>query len=358
MIYYEEAKMKKTNTKTQRKIMMLVLEIVVLLVLAVVLFVTIKLSKIEKNKLNLDNVAVNEDLSDETKEVLSGYRTIALFGLDNRSNGNLSSGRSDVIMIASINDKTHEVKLVSVYRDSYLDTGDGIYEKCNAAYSKGGPEQAISMLNKNLDLAITDYVTVDFNAIIECVDLVGGVELTITDDEANLLQGYIRELNELTGHNSPCPTSGGTLTLDGVQACAYARIRYGGGDDYRRTERQRAVLTAIVQKAQKSDLKTINRLINQVFGDIQTSFSNADLISLAANMFNYSMGETSGFPYEKVSKKYDKVGDVVIPCDLVSNVTALHQFLYDNEAYVPSASVQTNSNTIIEKTGFRHGDGY
>lgn len=350
--------MKKTNAKTQRKIMMLILEIVVLLILAVVLYVTIKLSKIEKNKLDLDNVTINNDMADETKEALSGYRTIALFGLDNRSNGDLSNGRSDVIMIASINDKTHEVKLVSVYRDSYLDTGDGIYQKCNAAYAKGGPEQAISMLNKNLDLAITDYVTVDFNAIIECVDLVGGVELTITDDEATLLQGYIRELNELTGHNSSCPSSGGTMTLDGVQACAYARIRYGGGNDYRRTERQRAVLSAIVQKAQKSDLKTINSLINQVFGDIQTSFSNADLITLAANMFNYSMGESTGFPYEKTTQKYDKVGDVVIPCDLVSNVTTLHQFLYDNESYVPSATVQANSNTIIEKTGFRQGDGY
>lgn len=350
--------MSKVHKKTQRKIWILAIEILVLLLLAVICFVTIKLSKIEKNKLDPEKIGINADLSDETKESMSDYRTIALFGLDNRSNGNLSSGRSDVIMLANINNKTHEVKLVSVYRDSYLDTGDGIFEKCNAAYSKGGPEQAIAMLNSNLDLAITDYVTVDFNAIVECVDLVGGVELTITDDEAVLLQGYIRELNEITGHNSTCPTSGGTMTLDGVQACAYARIRYGGGDDYRRTERQRAVLTAIAQKAQKSDFKTINSLINQIFGDIQTSFSNADLIALAADVFNYNIGETTGFPFEKVAKRYDGPGDVVIPCDLVSNVTRLHQFMFENESYTPSSTVQTNSNTIIEKTGFRQGDGF
>lgn len=151
-------------------------------------------------------------------------------------------------MLANINNDTKEVKLVSVYRDTYLDTGDGIFQKCNAAYAKGGPEQAISMLNVNLDLNITDYVTVDFNSIIECVDLLGGVDMEITDDEASLMTGYIRELNELTGNKAENLTQGGTYTLNGVQACAYARIRYGGGDDYRRTERQRTVLTAMVKK--------------------------------------------------------------------------------------------------------------
>lgn len=350
--------MEKTQKKAQRKIMILVFELLILLLLAVILFVVVKLSKIEKNKLNMENIVINEDISEESQKIMSGYKTIALFGLDNRSNGDLSSGRSDVIMLANINNKTHEIKLVSVYRDSYLDTGDGIYQKCNAAYAKGGPEQAISMLNKNLDLAITDYVTVDFNAIVECVDLLGGIELTITDDEANLMQGYIREINELTGHSSTAPSSGGTMTLDGVQACAFARIRYGGGDDYRRTERQRAVLTAMVQKAQKSNLKTMNSLINQAFSDIQTSFSNTDLLALATKIFNYNVGDSSGFPFEKVAKRYDKVGDVVIPCDLASNVTELHVFLFDDTAYVPSATVQANSAEIINKTGFRQGDGF
>lgn len=350
--------MKNTQTKARNKIIMLIFELLILLILAVILFVVVKLSKIEKNKINLENITINEDISEESQKIMSGYKTIALFGLDNRSNGDLGNGRSDVIMLANINNQTHEIRLVSVYRDSYLDTGDGIYQKCNAAYAKGGPEQAISMLNKNLDLAITDYVTVDFNAIVECVDLLGGIELTITDDEANLMQGYIREINELTGHSSKSPASGGTMTLDGVQACAFARIRYGGGDDYRRTERQRAVLTAMIQKAQKSNLKTINSLINQAFSDVQTSFSNTDLLALAAKIFNYKVGDSAGFPFEKIAKRYDKVGDVVIPCDLASNVTTLHTFLFDETEYVPSATVQATSAEIINKTGFRQGDGF
>lgn len=350
--------MSKTRKKRKHRVALLIVEIVALLILSVILFLVIKLSKIEKNRLDPDNISINEGLSKETQEIMADYRTIALFGLDNRSNGSLSRGRSDVIMLASINNKTQEIRLVSVYRDSYLDTGGGTYQKCNAAYSKGGPEQALSMLNTNLDLAITDYVTVDFNAIVECVDLLGGIELTITDDEANLMQGYIREINEITGHSSSAPTSGGTLTLDGVQACAFARIRYGGGDDYRRTERQRAVLGAMMQKAQKSDLLTINRLINQAFSDIQTSFSNTDILALAAKIFRYDIGETAGFPFEKTAKTYDKVGSVVIPCDLSSNVTQLHAFLFGETDYVPSDTVSANSAEIINRTGFRQGDGF
>lgn len=349
------------NTKSKKamhKIILLVAEIILLLTLAVILFVVVKLSKIQRTQLNVDNITMNKDMSDETKDALSDYRTIALFGLDNRKNGSLSKGRSDVIMLANINRKTHDVKLVSVYRDTYLNTGNGVYEKCNAAYAKGGPEQALSMLNTNLDLAVTDNITVDFNAIVECIDLLGGVEITITDDEANLMLGYIRELNELTGNNSKCPTSGGTYTLDGVQATAYARIRYGGGDDYKRTERQRTVLAAMVKKAQSSDLKTLNNLINQIFGDIETNLSNMDLIALASDIFQYQLGETSGFPFEKTTHRYSKEGDVVIPCDLASNVSSLHAFLFDNTAYTPSQAVQKNSSDIINTTGYRQGDGY
>ena len=350
--------MKKKKTKKRRRVILLIAEIILILLLTLLLFAVVKLSKIQKTKLDMDQVAINEDLSSETMHAMSDYLTVALFGLDNRTNNSLYKGRSDVIMLANINNKTHEVQLVSIYRDTYLDTGSGVFEKCNAAYAKGGPEQALSMLNTNLDLAITDYVTVDFSAIVECVDLLGGVEMTITDDEASLMLGYIQELNRLTGNTASCPSSGGTYTLNGVQATAFARIRYGGGDDYKRTERQRAVLSAMIAKAQKSDLKTLNALINTLFSDIQTSFSNADLLALATNIFNYKLSETNGFPYEKTAHRYDKVGDVVIPCDLSSNVTALHQFLYTDMAYTPSDTVKNNSEMITSKTGYREGDGF
>ena len=261
--------------KRQRKIILLVVEILVVLILAIALFLISKLGKIERQEVPLENIEVNEGISEESKEIMKSYTTIALFGLDNRSNGNLSKGRSDVIMIANINNDTKEVKLCSVFRDSYLDTGDGSFKKCNAAYAKGGPEAAINMLNKNLDLSITDYVTVDFNAVVECVDLLGGITLDeVTDEEAVLMQGYMDEINKLTKNNSKYLSRWWkqNVTLDGVQACAYARIRYTKGDDYKRAERQRTVLAAMVAKAQKSDLVTINKLIDAVFGVYSDKF--------------------------------------------------------------------------------------
>lgn len=345
--------------KKQKKIMLVAVEILVLLLLAIVLFIVVKLSKIEKDtSFNQADIEVNEGLSQESQEIMENYTTIALFGLDNRSNGNLSSGNSDVIMIASINDQTHEVKLVSVYRDTYLDIGNSTFRKCNAAYANGGPEQAISMLNKNLDLNITDYVTVDFNAVVECVDLLGGVELFITDEEAILMQGYMDEISKLTKKDSEYLPGGGTYNLDGVQACSYARIRYTAGDDYKRAERQRIVLAAMVSKAQHSDLKTINSLIDEVFGDIKTSYSNADLIALAAQVFNYQLGDTTGFPFEKNTITLGSKGSVVAPCDLESNVVQLHIFLYGDEEYEPTDTVKNNSQKIINDTGFHQGDGY
>lgn len=345
--------------KQKRKMMLVALEIFVLLLLAAVLFVVIKLSRIEKDtSFSEADIAVNEEISEESQEIMEKYTTVALFGLDNRSNGNLSKGNSDVIIIASINDKTHEVKLVSVYRDSYLDIGNNTYRKCNAAYANGGPEQAISMLNTNLDLNITDYVTVDFNAVVECVDLLGGVDLFVTDDEAVLMRGYMDEISKLTKKKSEYLPSGGTYTLDGVQACSYARIRYTAGDDYKRAERQRIVIAAMVEKAQHSDLKTLNSLIDEVFGDIKTSYSNADLIALAAQVFNYSLGETTGFPFEKNTITLGSKGSVVAPCDLASNVEQLHVFLYGDEEYEPTPKVKENSEKIISDTGFHQGDGY
>ena len=355
------SKASKRRKKQKNRLIIVVIEILVLLILAAVLFVTVKLSKIQKDtSFNKEDIEVNEGLSSESQEIMAGYTTIALFGLDNRSNGNLSKGNSDVIMIASINNDTHAVKLVSVYRDSYLDIGGGTFKKCNFAYAKGGPEQAITMLNKNLDMDITDYVTVDFNAVVECVDLLGGVTIPeVSDEEAVLMHGYMDEINKLTKNNSKYLSGGGTnVEMDGVQACAYARIRYTAGDDYKRTERQRTVLTAMVQKAQKANLTTINSLIDELFGDIKTSFSNTELISLAAKVFNYSLGETIGFPFEKNTTTLGNKGSVVVPCDLESNVKQLHVFLYDDNEYAPTDTVKNNSAQIINDTGFHQGEGY
>ncbi len=354
----KQQKMSAKKKQRKKRMILIAVEILILLILLVVVFAVKKLSFIEKEEVPIDNIEINEGISEESHAIMEEFTTIALFGLDNRSNGNLASGRSDVIMIATINNSTQEVKISSVYRDTYLDTGSGKFQKCNAAYSKGGPEQAINMLNKNLDLAITDYVTVDFNAVVECIDLLGGVEVEITEDEAIWMIGHINETAKLTGKEANQLSGAGTYTLDGVQACAYARVRQTAGSDFKRVERQQLVIQKMVEKAKKSDLSTLNKIINTVFSDIQTSFSNAELIALASQVFNYKLGEMRGFPYEKNTITLGSKGNVVVPCDLESNVIELHQFLYNDMDYVPSDTVVANSKLIVNESGLSTGDGY
>lgn len=343
---------KNTNKKQQKKIMLIVAELLIVIVLGVVLFGISKLDKIKRPGNDMmDKVEVNDDIKQEVLEAAEDFRTIAVFGLDNRTNGDFDSGNSDVIMLVTINNKTHEVKMCSVYRDTYLDTGNGKFRKCNAAFSKGGAQAAISMLNKNLDLNITDYVTVDFNAVIDCIDLLGGVELTITDEEAYYMIGYINDLNKQTGNTSEVPQQGGTYKLDGVQATAYARIRYTAGNDYKRTERQRTVIAKMIEKVQSSNLKTVNSIIDVMFSEIETSFSNTELISLAAKVFDYQLTGSVGFPFTIKEVELGSKGQIVAPDTLESNVTELHRFLYDNDEYTPSATVSENSRKIQNDIG-------
>ncbi|MCI8991509.1 MAG: LCP family protein [Eubacterium sp.] len=346
---------KKRLTKAQKrrkKIKVFILEVVILIIVLIALFLFMKISKI--NRQDIGEVDTNE-LDQETLDRLNGYTDIALFGLDNRTNGDTNKGRSDVIIIASINNDTDEVKMVSVYRDTYLNQTNDSYNKANAAYGSGGAETAIEMLNKNLDLNIQDYATVDFRAVANCVDAVGGVEIELSDKEANDMTGYIEEVAEMTGKQANYLSAGGVYTLDGVQAVAYSRLRTTAGSDYKRTERQREVIGKIVEKAKGSDLGTLNKLADELLPDISTNLSYKSMLSLVTQVFAYEMGESTGFPFDKTTRDLS-CGDTVIPADLETNVVKLHQFLYGVETYMPSATVTEYSDEIKNLTGVTASD--
>ena len=187
---------RKKKKSGKKKVIVVIILVLLAVVLAAGAFLWSKLGKM--NRIDLGKVNTN-DINSDSKEVMSGYTTIALFGLDNRSNGSFESGNSDTIIVASINNATKEIRLVSVFRDSYLDVGDDTFTKCNAAYAKGGPKQAVNMLNTNLDLHITDYVAVDWNALVKTIDLLGGVDIELTEEEATYTIGYIDEIAGQTG---------------------------------------------------------------------------------------------------------------------------------------------------------------
>ncbi|MEE0421643.1 MAG: LCP family protein [Lachnospiraceae bacterium] len=303
-----------------------------------------KLNSIQIQQLDSSKVTINQ--AAETDEVIKGYTNIALFGVDSRE-GNIDQTNTDTIIIASINNDTKVVRLVSVYRDTYLDIGHDRYAKANAAYANGGAERAITMLNTNLDLDIKSFVTVDFNALVDIIDLLGGIEITVTEEECVHLNNYCVETSKVTGKEYENLPGEGTYLVNGVQGVSYARIRFTAGNDFKRTARQREVVAKIVDKAKKADIGTLNEIMDKVFPMIKTNLSKSEILSMGMNMLSYELGETTGFPFTHSTN-----GDDEIPVTLETNVDQLHTFLFDNEDYEPSSDVKERSDYIIEKTGF------
>lgn len=356
-----EGKKGKKSKRKKRKLAVVVVEVVVLLVVLGWIWVNGKMDKLDTD-FSFQDKDVRVELPEETMDVLGEYTTIALFGLDNRDSNSYERGNSDVIMVARIDKETKEVRLVSIYRDTFLKMADldnpNAYSKANAAYAVGGPEQAVRMLNTNLDLDIREYVSFDFAAVAEAVDILGGVEVEITAEEAGHLNNYCIETAKVTGKSYSTLPGAGTYNLNGVQAVSYGRIRYTAGDDFKRTERQRLVVDKMVEKALASDMGTINELIDTVFPEVKTSLSKTEILSLAKDAFNYKMGESAGFPFDRenevVSISYQKGSqDCVIPADLASNVKQLHDFLFGTTSYKVTDSVESISNEIEYRTGVR-----
>lgn len=349
-------KLTRSQQRRKKRKRLFIFEVIILLLLLLFLFIWLKLGMINWD--DLKNLRTN-NLDAETEDLLDDYTNIALFGVDNRSNGNYESGNSDSIMICSINNTTKEVKLVSIYRDTCLDVdGDETFRKCNYAYNHGGPQEAIEMLNRNLDLNIQKYVSVDFYALAEAVDALGGIELDITSEEASYMNGvggYIALTSEITGRRSG-NVSTGVQTVDGVQAVAYCRIRYTAGGDFGRAERQRTVLQQMVAKLNGASLGELNDLINAVFDDIGTNFKLNQIVTLAASMRDYELVGTAGFPFAKRTGTFGSQGSMVVPCTLEDNVKFLHAYLFGNEDVQLSDDVIKISDDIVNFTGYTNED--
>ena len=320
------------------------------LVLFAYFFVAWKFSKLNIEDIKEDEIVINEF---EEEEVGVGYTNFVLFGGDSRSGDVEKNLNTDSIIIVSLNNATKEVKMVSVYRDTLLDISNGSIRKCNSAYASGGATQAINMLNMNLDLNIQKYVTVDFGAVTDVIDMLGGIEVDVSEAEYKAVNKYIDETAMVAEKRAKALTHAGVQTLDGVQATTYARIRKGVGDDYARTERQRLVIQKAAEKAMKADLATLNKIIDVVFPQISTNLSMSDVLKYAKDVTKYKIGESTGFPFEKGSGNIPGRGSSVFPITLKKNVTMLHKFLYDTEDYQPSQKVVSISGEIAYIVGNR-----
>ena len=333
------------------KIFGIIVLILIILLVAIIgytyFYITDKLNKIQRVDIDLGQL----DISEQAEANLTGYRNIALFGIDSRSNDDYGRGnRSDCIIIASINNSTKEVKLVSVYRDTYMQIEGHGLDKVTHAYSYGEAPLAISTLNTNLDLNIKEFVAVNFDAVAEAVDALGGVVIPVEEDELQYINTYIEGTSEVTGIQTENVTSAGTQTLDGVQAVAYARIRYTEGGDYKRAERMRTVVEAMFDKLKMKSISELNEFADLILPKIHTNIDTRAIISMAPDLLKYNVADSIGWPYETRGKTMNAWYG--IPVTLESNVTKLHQELFGESDYVPSETVQNISDSIVNKTGY------
>ena len=282
----------------------------------------------------------------------SGYYTVAVFGVDSR-NGNLGKDAlSDVNMLVSLNKETGDIRICSIYRDTFMQIDkSGKHHKFNEAYFKGGPEQALWMIRYNLDIQPDDYITFNWKAVVDAVNIMGGVDIEITPAEFKYINSFITETVKSTGIGSVQLTHPGMNHLDGVQAVAYARLRLMD-TDYNRTERQRKVVSLLMDKIRAADTAKRIELVTSVLPETKTSMGLDDVLAYAKDIKKYHIAETSGFPFERDAIWIEKK-DCVVPITLESNVISLHQFLFQEENYQPSASVREVSDYIVKKTGLK-----
>lgn len=361
--------------KMRRRKIIFGMEIAVLLILSGILFVYAwinrSMDKMNQDTLDTSQIQINSEVKANTDlSQLSGTQVIALVGVDARGvKGSelAESMNSDTIILCCIDHDKQEIRMVSIMRDSWMNMAkytDEYYEfdKANSAYNRGGPESMLSMLNTNLDFALTDYVTVNFKALADAIDVLGGLDIEMTNAECVHANNYNREVSEAQGVEYEAIPYDEDLGDDysevrhvsGALATSYARIRYGGGDDAKRTSRQRIVINLMVQKLKQNPTK-IPEILDKVMGNVSTSLTKNEILELGMHAVTYTMGTSYAYPFQLCygENVVNALGeDVVIPVTLEFNVRELHEYLYPGLSYEPSAAVTEYSDYIARKSGY------
>ena len=325
----KQPKKKKRGLRTFGKVVLILAIILGILVGVIFWYINDKLNKVQRIELNDEELGISDNIG------LEDYRNIAILGIDARADTYGTGNRSDNIMIASMNNKTKETKLISVYRDTYVDIEGHGLDKITHAYSYGSAQLALNTLNKNLDLNIKEFVTVNFDAVQNIVNNVGGIDMTIDADEIKHISGI---------------SSTGTHHLNGEQALEYARIRKEAGGDYKRTERMRDVLQAVLSKVKTMGIGEINTLLDKTLPQVYTNITTGDILSMVPSLASIKVTESAGWPYDTKGITLDRWYGV--PITLESNVTRLHQEIFDQTNYTPSQTVKDISDRIVQRTGY------
>lgn len=334
---YKEGKEKKWRI---RKVVFWVV-VVLMLIIGVGCFATTQmLNSIDRGDVELkhEELDAHEGLSEEVIN-------IAVFGVDSRTEE--VSGRSDAMMIVSIDMKHSKIKAVSLMRDSLVEIENYGWYKLNSAYARGGVELAIKTINQNFNMNITDYVSLNFNQLAGIVDALGGVEVEITDAERRNANKYIKEMANEAGVKADLIKEAGTVTLYGYQAVAYARIRYVGNADFQRTERQREVMEKLMNKALDTNPLRYPALVKSLIPMVETSLSNDEILKIAGTVLlkGKPTFEQGRFPLDG---SYKSNSSYAMAYDLEEAAAKLHRFIYDDEPFYEVETEQPENVTSKE----------
>lgn len=303
---------------------------------------------------NIANVE-NKEIPEETIKIMKGYKTVAIFGVDSRTGSVDKGNNADVNLIVNLNLETGDAQLISVYRDLYLSvTDNNLYDKLNAAYRRGGPEQAVKTLNKNFDLNIDSYFAFNWKAVADGIELLGGIDLEITKSEYTYMNAFIHETCIATGIDAKNPAAhyikkSGMQHLDGVQAVAYGRLRLMDSD-FQRVERQKKVISLCLEKAKQLDIPRLRLITEAVLPQIAYAFDMTELLSLLSIVRTVNITESAGCPdvNNVITMSMGGSGDCVVPLNLEKAVIKLHKILFNVDDYSPTNAVKRYSNRIIE----------
>ncbi|ELC8416270.1 TPA: LCP family protein [Clostridium perfringens] len=298
------------NSKIRYIILALILVILGLIGVSTY-YINSKINKVQKVEINKDNLSINEKQVKEEKHI----KNIALFGIDAPKG---KAGRSDAIMILTLDDEHKIMKLTSIMRDSYVDIPGHGDDKITHAYAFGGPELAMKTLNENFNVNVEDFMAVNFTSLPEIIDKLGGVKINIIPEEI---------------HHIPGVTSPGEQVLNGAEALEYSRIRYATGGDYKRTERQRVVLEAVFEKLKSIPTKDYTSLIDDFLPYIETNMSSMDMIKLATDAAPLVKGnlETARFPLDDYCDGKMINGIWYLVYDRQATLNQIQEYIYDNK---------------------------
>ncbi|MBE6886099.1 MAG: LCP family protein [Oscillospiraceae bacterium] len=252
---------------------------------------------------NAESIGINSEMAHEKYD---DYINIVLFGVDNREKGASSKGLADAIMVLTVDRVHNKMKVTSLLRDSLVEVEGYGQRKLNYAYAKGGPTLAIKTINQNFGLNIRDYVTVNFDGMAKIIDMeeIGGVEIDVKQAEIENLNHNMDEycdIYKIPKSERIYVTKPGLQTLNGMQACGYARIRYVGMDDRQRTQRQRDVIEQVFNKVLKLSPTSYLTLANELAGYVETSLTATEIVGIGKDVMISGVAtfDEARFPMDK-----------------------------------------------------------